>query len=157
MIHVDVANEQSDLPVDPAGIDRAVRAVLAEEGVSQARISVAVVDDPTIAELNRRYLDHEGPTDVLSFLLEQGPGGLEGEVVTSAATALRRAGEFGWSAGEELILYVIHGTLHLAGYDDGSEPQRREMRRRERACLARLGVEMPPAEPARYEPAGANE
>ena len=90
-----------------------------------ARISVAVVDDATIAVLNRQFLRHEGPTDVLSFLLEQDEDGLEGEVVVSAETARRTAPRFGWSEGEELLLYVIHGTLHLAGYDDAKPREQR--------------------------------
>ena len=64
---------------------------------------MAVVDDATIAVLNRQFLRHEGPTDVLSFLLEQDEDGLEGEVVAIAETARRTPPRFGWSAGEELL------------------------------------------------------
>ena len=106
---------------------------------------MAVVDDATIARLNEQFLQHEGPTDVLSFVLEQAEGGLEGEVVVSAETALRTAPGFGWSAGEELLLYVIHGMLHLAGYDDATPAEKGVMRRREAEVLARLGVQ------ARYD------
>ena len=86
----------------------------------KATISVAVVDDDAISELNGEFLGHQGPTDVLSFVLEQGEDFLDGEVVVSAETAQRAAAEFGWSAAEELLLYVIHGALHLAGYDDAT-------------------------------------
>ena len=94
-------------------------------------ISVAVVDDAAISKLNEEFLRPPGPTDVLSFLLERGDEFLDGEVVVSAETALRMAPRYGWSAGEELLLYVIHGTLHLAGYDDATPQQRAMMRSRE--------------------------
>ena len=73
---------------------------------------------------------------MLSFVLERGEGFLDGEVVVSAETALRTAPRFGWSAAEELLLYVIHGTLHLAGYDDATPEQQAAMRGRETEYLA---------------------
>jgi len=108
--------------------------------VRRAQVSLAVVDDPTIAGLHERYLGQQGPTDVLSFLLDEADGCLEGEVVVSAQTAVAQAGRFGWSAADELLLYVVHGALHLLGYDDATCPQRRAMRRRERRFVARLGL-----------------
>ena len=68
-------------------------------------LSVAVVDDPTIHELNRQFLDHDYPTDVLSFLLERDGDALEGEVVVSADTRGPRRSN-GWPADDELLLYV---------------------------------------------------
>ena len=79
--------------------------MLRDAGVRKARISVAVVDDETIARLNWRYLRHRGPADVLSFLLDQSDG-LEGEVVVGAQTALRTAPRYGWPPHDELLLYV---------------------------------------------------
>ena len=101
---------------------------------------MAVVDDHTIRELNQRHLNHDYATDVLSFPLEQAAGALEGEVIVSADMALATAPEYGWSAEDELLLYVIHGTLHLVGCDDKRPAERRAMRNREKAYLARLGV-----------------
>jgi probable rRNA maturation factor len=119
-----------------------VRHVLEAEGWQDAEVSLAVVDDPTIHELNRRYLGHDYPTDVLSFLLsDDGARRLEGEVVVSADTAARSAEQFGWTAGDELLLYVIHGTLHLAGYDDQSPDDLARMRDRERTHLAAFGLQ----------------
>ncbi len=77
---------------------------------------------------------------MLSFVLEQGEGFLDGEVVVSAETAQRAAPRFGWSAAEELLLYVIHGTLHLAGYDDATPGAAGDdAHARRRSTSARLG------------------
>ena len=147
VISVEVCNEQSALPVDTALTRRAVSVVLAGESVTSATISVAVVDDPTMRELNRRYLNHDYNTDVLSFLLEESDGQLDGEIIVSADTAVLRAGEFDWSAGNELLLYVIHGTLHLTGYDDHCDAERGHMRRKEMQYLKELGLDPESADP----------
>ena len=118
---------------------RTVKEVLKGEGIESGEISLAVVDDPTIHELNRRWLEHDEPTDVLSFVLERDGSSLEGEIIVSADTARARASEFGWSADAELALYIIHGALHLAGYDDKEPAARAEMRQRECFYLERLG------------------
>ena len=118
MIRVDVANEQPRFEVDRPRLCAAIEMVLRAEGFSTATISLAIVDDATIQSLNRRWLSHDYPTDVLSFVLEQGPDGLDGEIIVSGDTAAAAAARFGWSADDELLLYVIHGTLHLVGYDD---------------------------------------
>ena len=115
--------------------------VLEDESISRAEISVAVVEDATIREINRRHLDHDCATDVLSFLLDHDGEELEGEVVVSAQTAQSAAKRFGWSAADELLLYVIHGMLHLAGYEDETEEQQARMRKLERAYLSRCGFE----------------
>ncbi len=143
MLTLTVTNQQSALPIDPARIKRAVRTVLGEKGIGRGRVGVAVVDDDAIAELHQRYLQDPEPTDVLSFPLGVGPGYIEGEIVVSAERAAAVAPQYGWTAQDELLLYVIHGALHLVGYDDTTPRRRAEMRRRQRICLAQLGVEVP--------------
>lgn len=140
MYKVNVADRQTTLELDRARIKEAVRLVLDDSGLKKATIGVAVVDDATIHELNRRYLEHDYPTDVLSFPLERGPSSLEGEVVVSADTAQRSAADYGWPAVDELLLYIIHGTLHLVGHDDHDPAARAKMRAAESAVLARLGI-----------------
>jgi probable rRNA maturation factor len=137
VIAVDIANQQDTLPVDRRQIRGAVRRILKEHAVTRATISVAVVDDATIARLHEQFLHDDSPTDVLSFVFESGDGYLEGEVIVSAETAAAAAPRFGSSAANELLLYVIHGTLHLVGHDDRTASQRAEMRRQEHAFLAR--------------------
>lgn len=141
-LNIAVTNRQTALRLNRRRIEDAVRSVLAEKSLSGA-ISVAIVDDPTIAALNEQFLGHQGPTDVLSFVLEQGENSLEGEVVVSGPTAARAAIRVGWPAEHELVLYVLHGVLHLIGYDDATPGQRAVMRKQEREHLARLGI-MPP-------------
>src|SRR5689334_9169828 len=81
MIQVAVANEQMDYPVDEALLRRAVTHVLRTHDYRQATISVAVVDNAAIHALNKQFLDHDYPTDVLSFLLDEDEEALDGEVV----------------------------------------------------------------------------
>lgn len=139
---VAVNNSQERLPIDRRRLIAAVRAILAGEGLARGEVSVAVVDDPTIHRLNRQFLAHDYPTDVLSFVLEEAeePRSLEGEVIVSADTAIQTAAAFGWDPGDELLLYVIHGTLHLTGYDDLEPELQAEMRDRERHYLAKFGL-----------------
>jgi len=138
VIHIEIANRQTTLPVDRRLLRRAVRAVLKDEGIADAEISLAVVDDPTIREIHLRYLGHDDPTDVISFVLDRTDSQLEGEVIVSADTARAAAPRYGCSPAEELLRYVIHGTLHLAGYRDDTRRGRAEMRAEERKFLAQM-------------------
>ena len=138
-----IANEQQTLAIDESRLAAAVRSVLEESPYEIATVSVAVVDDPTIHALNRRYLEHDYPTDVLSFVLEDDGRQLHGELVASADTAARNAVEYGWSAADELLLYLVHGTLHLVGHRDAEPAQIAAMRRAEAAQLEKLGVAVP--------------
>jgi probable rRNA maturation factor len=153
-IQITVTNEQSGLRIDRRRVMAAVRAALAEAGLASGQISVAVVDDLRSHELNRQFLAHDYPADVLSFALEQGDGHLEGEVVVSADRAQAECRRYGWGPVEELLLYVVHGVLHLVGYDDLRPDLRRRMRRQEKACLARLGIEVPTRSARRTTSAG---
>ncbi|MEZ6058640.1 MAG: rRNA maturation RNase YbeY [Planctomycetaceae bacterium] len=134
-IVVHVADEQNALSIDASYIIDVVRNTLQSEGVERADISVALIDDVTMHELNRRHLDHDYPTDVLSFLLEESDDRIEGEIVISTDTAIREGTAYGWGGVEEATLYLVHGLLHLCGYDDHSEEDLREMRERERSVL----------------------
>jgi probable rRNA maturation factor len=140
---ISLANEQSVHAVDEVRLLEAARSVLADSKFASATVSLAVVDDSTMQELNRRYLNHDWPTDVLSFVLEQQGDHLEGEVVLSADTAAAAAVEAGWNAAYEQLLYVIHGVLHLVGYDDTTPEASDGMRSAERSYLRRCGVEIP--------------
>jgi probable rRNA maturation factor len=106
--------------------------------------SVSIVDDPTIHEINREHLNHDWPTDVISFVFEEteeaGERCVDGEIIASADTAERLALQAGWRSQDELLLYCIHGLLHLAGLDDIEDDEKLEMRAAEQACLVALGV-----------------
>jgi probable rRNA maturation factor len=137
---ITITNAQSRLPVDRRRLRKAVRMILQDASVQRAKIGLAVVDDPAIAELHQRFLDDADPTDVLSFTLEQSSGYLEGEIVVSADTARSSAKRYKWPAEDELLLYVIHGALHLVGYDDTAQKKRIKMREKEKEYLARFGL-----------------
>ena len=94
-------------------------------------------------QLNREHLNHDYPTDVLSFVLERSESSLDGEVIVSADTAIARAAEFHLPPEDELLLYVIHGTLHLVGYDDKEASNRALMREQESRYLAKFDVHLP--------------
>jgi probable rRNA maturation factor len=128
---IEISDEQSILVLDHRRLVDAIERVLRGEAVVEADISLAIIDDARIRELNARYLNHDYATDVLSFLLDSGPGYVEGEIIVSAEMAVARSAEFGWSAADELLLYVVHGTLHLVGYDDHELDDRAKMRARE--------------------------
>lgn len=147
-IEVEIADRQATLPIDEPQWRALAAEVLAEEGIRDAQISLAVVDAPTMSRLHRQYLGIDGPTDVLSFVLEEGPDRCEGEVIVCADVARQAAPRYGWRAEDELLLYVVHGLLHLAGYDDTTDAARRQMRQREAHHLARRGLARPdePAE-----------
>lgn len=140
MLEIDFANRQSTHPVAASRLLAAVRLILEAEALVDASVSLAVLDDPTMHALNRRYLQHDYPTDVLSFVLDSGPGRLDGEVLVSADTAAAASRQYAWTVDDELLLYVIHGTLHLVGYDDQTPADRAVMRERERFFLARFAL-----------------
>jgi probable rRNA maturation factor len=141
MSKIAIHTPQEIVAVDRGRMREIVRAVLAGEDVADYEISLAFVDNPTIHTLNMRYLQHDEPTDVLSFpLSDPGARKLSGELVLGVEVAKERALELGHAVDAELALYVIHGLLHLCGYDDKSAAAEREMRARERHYLQQLGL-----------------
>lgn len=121
-------------------IRSAVRAAARLRGFQDGKIGVMVTDDPTIHEINFRHLEHDYPTDVISFTYDRDDETVEGELVVSLCTARQSAASLGWDWQSELILYVVHGTLHICGLEDTTEEQRREMRLAEETVLSRLGI-----------------
>lgn len=141
MLSIEISNQQTSVEFDAQRMHRAAEAILGDAGITDAQLSIALVDDATIHELNRRFLQHDYPTDVLSFVLERDATRLEGEVIASAQTAQRTAAQYDWSADDELLLYVIHGTLHLVGRDDATPADQAAMRRDEGRYLALFDVQ----------------
>jgi probable rRNA maturation factor len=141
MIRVSIASPQDIVAIDRALMRQTVLAVLEGEDIHEAEISLAFVDNPTIQQLNKRYLQHDEPTDVLSFpLSEPNARGLAGELVIGAEVAKSQAESRGHAVHAELALYVIHGLLHLSGYDDKTSAGATEMHQRERQYLQQLGL-----------------
>ncbi len=117
-------------------------AVLGHFNKSSCEISLALISDERMHELNRQFLQHDYPTDVLTF-----PGAaadsqhLAGEIIISVDTASGMSKELGVSLEGELLLYFIHGLLHLLEFDDLSEDEAQEMRKMERLFLEQAGYQ----------------
>jgi probable rRNA maturation factor len=136
-----IASPQETVAIDRRRMREIARAVLEGEDKPDAEISLAFVDNATIHQLNRRYLDHDEPTDVLSFpLSDPGAKRLAGELVIGAEVAKAQAESRGHAVDAELGLYVIHGLLHLCGYEDKTMQHAKAMRVRERHYLHELGL-----------------
>lgn len=119
--------------LDEERLERLIRHVVETEGGTLVHVSVVLTDHDTVRELNRAYLEHDYNTDVLSFSLLEDPDSdeVEGEVYVDLDTAAERHEEFDTSFEREAYRYVIHGVLHLLGYDDATEAGRQTMRTRE--------------------------
>jgi probable rRNA maturation factor len=100
--------------------------------VQLPEISVLIVSDPRMASLHRQFMNESGPTDVITFQ--------HGEIFISAETARRNARRFGNAHARELRLYVVHGLLHLYGFDDRDEGRARKMQIVQRRILADAAV-----------------
>jgi probable rRNA maturation factor len=190
---IDISNGQSALAFDESRVRTAVLRALAIEQVESAVLSISIVDDAAIHVINRDHLQHDYPTDVISFqldfisaeklqdedependsesddddwsededeadgdsvindsvdvadgeLLTEGRAAgaaIEGEIIASAEMAVSMAADGKWSAEAELILYIVHGLLHICGYDDLTPEEKCIMRARERAILSELGL-----------------
>lgn len=115
--------------------------VLDELAVRQIELSVVIVGDSRMAALHQQYLNDPGTTDVLTFDLRDQPAGpLEGEIYVCRDEAARRAAERGHEATKELLLYTIHGLLHLLGYDDHDPADHAAMHAKEDQLLTAIGV-----------------
>ena len=135
------------VPAAPASEEEvawAARAALEWGGRPELELSVVLVDEPTMTDLHLRFLDDPSPTDVIAFDLGAEGGGVAAEVYVSVDQARLVAAERGRDERAELVLYVVHGVLHLCGYDDHEEAERRAMRAAEVAVLDGLGLAADP-------------
>lgn len=141
LIEVEVSDTQTHLAIPDGAIEGLVARVLRLQGVSRASISIAVVDDAAIHELNRQHLGHDWPTDVITFpLSDEDDEELSGELIVSAEMAKVTAAQAGVDPWHELALYIVHGLLHLAGFDDLDPETSAAMRKREDEVLTALGL-----------------
>ncbi|MCD6363661.1 MAG: rRNA maturation RNase YbeY [Synergistetes bacterium] len=108
--------------------------------LSKLKVSIAFVSDEEMIPINQTYTGREGSTDVLAFSMvdeldEKVPFFMLGEVIVSVDRAISQAEEAGWAPGSEVKLLVIHGLLHLLGYDHTSNEDKERMRLKEREYL----------------------
>lgn len=140
-------NSQS-LPLDEGLWRERLETLMRLEGLPEAaQVSVSFVDDATIHELNREHRGIDRPTDVLSFpqyepdeVFPEGMPVVLGDLVVSIETARRQAAEYGHDEEREIAFLLVHGFLHLLGYDHETPEEEAEMRQQQRILLDRLGT-----------------
>jgi len=140
---VTVTDIAGDRAIDETLLRRAIEAVLRRHQVPMARINVAILDDAGTARLNRDHLQHDGPTDVLTFDLrdrDTEDGAVDGEIVVSVDAAAREAASRGHGLDAEIALYAVHGVLHLLGFDDADEDDAARMHEMEDEVLSSIGL-----------------
>jgi len=123
-------------------LKRAGRRVMKSEGVRKdALLSISLLSAGEMSDINHRYLDREGPTDVLAFpMQEESAGGfLLGDVIICPECITERKEEYGVEEGKELEFVAVHGILHLLGYDDEDEEGALIMDRRQREIMGSGG------------------
>lgn len=146
-------NRQKDRPLRISTLRRVVLDLLEAMGL-EAELGFHWVSAAEMARVNWRFLRHEGSTDVITFDYGSTPERLHGECFICVADAVAQAEEFGTTWSDEVVRYVIHGILHLRGYDDLEPALRRIMKREENrwvrwAAARRYDLTAPAARPTR--------
>jgi len=164
MAKIEITDLQDHVHLDKKIILQILRRVMKEEGRTAKSLSIVLTDNRHIRDLNREYLGHNEATDVISFPLEdldppsravrsaarsddgwpdaspaQGNGGINGEIIASAELALHQAMASRGDPQAELLLYLVHGLLHLIGYDDRTTQDAKRMHEREDELLEKFG------------------
>ena len=146
MTRIAIENRQKRVKIRKLLLRSVAKRILSASGCPEASLSVLIVDDAGIREINRDWLDKDRPTNVISFAMQEGEGAgvqadLLGDVVISAETAARDAQEAGIPVEHELCFLLLHGMLHLLGYDhergSAADAERMEARERELFDLIR--------------------
>ena len=120
---------------------RAVNGTLEDGGVVSGDVSLAIVADGRMREINARFLGRHETTDVIAFAYEKKEASsLCGEIVINASEARRIAGPLRHDASAELLLYAVHGALHLLGWEDSTAGKRNAVNRHAVVILAQYGV-----------------
>lgn len=135
-MNINVFNSSSLARAPRKLLTNAVREVLTDYGRKEAEINVILLDDEEIHKLNKQYLDHDMPTDVITFSL--GEETLEGEIYIGCQTAAEQARDYRVSMTDELTRLAIHGALHLLGFDDATQEERANMSELENKFLAKV-------------------
>ncbi len=142
---VEIANLQKHYEIKNSQIKRVVKEVLGKKG-NGAKLSLAFVDNNEIKKLNKSYFNSNEVTDVIAFPLNNNKNALNGEIVVSVETAVDIAGKRSIDIEGEIILYVVHGLLHLLGYRDGNRNDAETMHNKEYRILKTLGYNVPKVE-----------
>lgn len=151
-MNVFLSDEQS-IPTDTAGLRTLAEHVLRfERYPAETEVTIMLVTDEVMADYNARFMEREGSTDVLAFPLDEHRPGTPpvvrqgsppvtlGDVIIAPDHVGRQAGAAGVEFGDEMALMVVHGILHLMGYDHADDPTAERMEGRERAILDDVGI-----------------
>lgn len=140
MNRIRIRNRQKTRPVNLSFLRQLARTLLIEFlPAKEFELDVHLVRDREMEKINREYLGHSGSTDVITFAYAPPKAGnLHGEIVICMDTALLQARQFRTTWQKEIVRYLVHGILHLQGYDDMAPAQRRLMKKEENRVLARL-------------------
>ena len=139
---VEIANLQKHYKIKDNKIKQVVKEVLGKKS-SSAKLSFAFVDNNEIKRLNKKYFDSDDVTDVIAFPLNNHNNSLNGEIVVSVETAVDTAIKENVDVEGEIVLYVVHGLLHLLGYSDVNREDAIIMHEKESKILKALGYNMP--------------
>ncbi|NDJ61452.1 MAG: rRNA maturation RNase YbeY [Chloroflexi bacterium] len=145
-IAISIQNE-ADYPADPARLRAAAQAVLAHQQITVGALTIVIADDAAVAALNQQFRGIDAPTDVLSFPADAPPVPLPdeppylGDLVIAHPYTAAQAAAAGHDLHESLALLVVHGTLHLLGYDHGDDAQRAAMWAAQAAILRVLHID----------------
>ena len=141
MLTVNISSSQTALRVPRKKITAMVEFVASAESTQLDEVDIAIVTSRRIAALNRRYLQHAGATDVLSFDLSSPGGGTIVQIIVCGDVAVREARARHIALQRELMLYIVHGLLHVMGYDDTTPQAAEKIRARQEELLeAFLGL-----------------
>ena len=145
---VAILNRQRRKQIDTRRLRQITLALLAELDLASAELGIHLVGARAMARVNWQFLQHEGSTDVITFDHAEGPGAgrqgarqVHGELFICVDDAVQQAGEFQTTWRSEVVRYVVHGVLHLLGYDDLKPDLRRKMKQVENRLVRRLAAE----------------
>lgn len=138
MISLNIANLHRKFKLNEALVGALARRITGRLGLKKERLSIVFIDNKAIKKLNRRFKGRDSATDVLSFRTEGGVPGKEiseCDIFISLDKAKANSRLFKEAFEKEIVLYMIHGMLHMAGFDDGLSRDEKKMRSKERELL----------------------
>ena len=136
-----IKNQQRKIKLDTEQLCQKADRLLEKLGLADRELGILLLNDRQIRNYNRQYLGRDCPTNVMSFSMSEGEfsemnRGLFGDILISAETAARQAEEAGINPNDEIVFLIIHGILHIAGYDHENGSDEKEMRKKESALFS---------------------
>jgi probable rRNA maturation factor len=140
---INIYNHQKKLKVSSRSIQKQIKALLEYQKAQCDELSIYLVDEKTIKKLHKKYFDDPSATDCISFPIDgplssnkNKPYCFLGEIFVSTDAAIKYGQEYDINPYEETTLYIIHGLLHLLGYDDLSDKEKTTMQKKEKSCMS---------------------